>query len=403
MKNNQASVLSSLRALPRPVWILFFGTFLNKFGAFVIPFLTLYLTGHGYSLGEAGLAISAYGVGNLVASILGGHLADHFGRRKTIVLSMFSAAAVMMSLSFAHGLAAIIALTGLAGLTGELYRPASSALLADLIGTEQRVVVYSGYRIAFNAGWALGPATAGFLAGHGFFWLFAGDAATSALFGLVALFALPKTRHQGAGDASWGESWRVISRDRQLHRVLLATVCVGVVFFQMASTLGLHIVHLGFSEKIYGFVLSFNGALVVLCELPLTSLTRRFPARSVMAVGYALAGIGFGLNAIAHSIAGLALGMAVFTLGEMISMPVAVAYVADLAPAHMRGRYMGTYVMVWAIAFMVGPAMGLQLYALGSSALWLVCGASGLLAAVIIRSGGEKAGKAEPAYCGASV
>ena len=179
MNTAQPTLLASLKALPRPAWILFLGTFINKFGAFVVPFLTLHLTREGYSLGDAGLAIGAYGIGTLIASALGGHLADTIGRRKTIVLSMFSASITMMLLSQARGLPTIIFLTGLAGLTGELYRPASSAMLADLVPAGQRLMAYSAYRMAFNAGWAFGPATAGFLAEHGYFWLFVGDAATS--------------------------------------------------------------------------------------------------------------------------------------------------------------------------------------------------------------------------------
>ena len=100
----------------------------------------------------------------------------------------------MLLLSQAHSLPAIIVLTALVGLTGELYRPASSALLADLIPPERRVTAFSAYRMAFNAGWAFGPATAGFLAAHGYFWLFVGDAASSILFGFVAFFALPASR-----------------------------------------------------------------------------------------------------------------------------------------------------------------------------------------------------------------
>src|SRR5580765_8506387 len=121
--DREPTMLSSLRALPRPAWILFFGTFLNKFGAFVVPFLALYLTSRGYTVGEAGLAIGAYGVGSLVASLLGGHLADKLGRRKTIVLSMFSGAAMMMFLSQARSLPVIVVVTALTGLTSEFYRP----------------------------------------------------------------------------------------------------------------------------------------------------------------------------------------------------------------------------------------------------------------------------------------
>ena len=130
--------------------------FLNKFGAFVVPFLALYLTRTGYTLADAGLAIGAYGVGNLIASLLGGHLADSIGRRKTILLSTFSGAGAMLLLSQAHNLPLIIFLAALTGLAGEFYRPACSALLADLVPPEQRVTAFAAYRMSFNAGWAFG-------------------------------------------------------------------------------------------------------------------------------------------------------------------------------------------------------------------------------------------------------
>ena len=375
--------------MPRPVWILFFGSFLNKFGSFVVPFLAIYLTRQGYTLADAGLAIAAYGVGNLIASLLGGHLADTIGRRKTIVLSMFSAAAAMLLLSVARDLTSIIALAALAGLTGELYRPAASALLADLVPAGQRIIAFSAYRMAFNAGWAFGPATAGFLAGHGYFWLFVGDAATSVLFGLVAIFALPRGVRGQEPKSSWKETLKTVRQDPRLKQVLFAMFAMGLVFFQMASSYGLHVTQLGFSAATYGAIISMNGALVVLCELPLTTLTRRFPARQVMAAGYLLSGIGFALNAFAHTLPALVVCMIIFTLGEMIAMPVSSAYIADLAPAHLRGRYMGVFGLTWATGLIVGPAMGMKLFAASPEALWLTCGALGALAAAIILFAGK--------------
>ena len=131
--------MATLRSFPRPVWILFVGVFLNKFGTFVVPFLTLYLTRQGFTIADAGLAMGAYGLGRVGATFIGGHLADTFGRRKTIVLSMVLAAVSMMLLAQARSLPAIVLLTGLASLTGELYLPACSALLADLVPAHQRV------------------------------------------------------------------------------------------------------------------------------------------------------------------------------------------------------------------------------------------------------------------------
>ncbi|PWT74425.1 MAG: MFS transporter, partial [Chloroflexi bacterium] len=125
--------------LPRPLWILFAGIFINRFGSFVSVFLVLYMTAKGYTAVQAGLAVGGYGLGSLGAAVGGGYLTDWLGRRSTIVLSMFSSATAMLALSQAQTLPLIVILTGLAGMTGELYRPASSALLADLVPPPQRV------------------------------------------------------------------------------------------------------------------------------------------------------------------------------------------------------------------------------------------------------------------------
>jgi MFS family permease len=384
------TLFSSLAALPRAAWILFFGTFLNKFGSFVVPFLTLYLTRTGYTVGQAGMAVSAYGFGNLGASLLGGHLADKLGRRKTILFSMFSGAATMMLLSQAHSLAAIVLLTALTGLTNEFYRPASQALLADIVPGGQRLTAFATLRVSFNAGFAFGPATAGLLAAYGYFWLFAGDATTSVLFGLVALLALPRGSRSAQTNANWSAALRVLRRDRKLHQLLLANFAIAWVFFQLASTYGLHVTHLGFSPATYGALVSLNGALIVFCELPLTRLTRKFPTRRVMAVGYVLCAAGFALNGFAHTVPSLVLCMIILTIGEMITMPTGAAYLAELAPPDMRGRYMGVAGLTWAIALIIGPISGMKLFEVAPTAYWIVSGAMGIFAAVVISNSLEK-------------
>lgn len=387
MSETQAGLRESLRALPRGAWVLFLGTFINKFGTFVVPFLAIYMTGMGYTAAQSGLAIGAYGVGTLGACLLGGYLADRFGRRKTIVASMFLGALLMVCLSQVRSLPMIVLFSGLVGLTGELYRPASSALLADLVPAGQRVTAYAAYRMAFNAGWAFGPATAGLLAKKSFTWLFFGDAATSLLYGIVAWFALPSGLHGFRSENSLLETFRVVRQDKRFRQVLCAALAVGVVFVQAFSTMSLEITHSGFSASTYGLVISLNGVLVVLCELPLTTITKRFPARRVMALGYVLIGLGFSSNILERTLPLLVLTTFLFTLGEMISMPIGGAYVADLAPVHQRGLYMGAYGMVWAVAFVFGPSLGMLLFSYNHLVLWSLCGVLGLAAAGIISAG----------------
>jgi len=93
-----------------------------------------------------------------------------------------------------------------------------------------------------------------------------------------------------------------------------------------------------------------------------------------MAVGAALVGLGFGLNAIVHTAPLYALAVLVWTIGEMGVLPVGNAVVADLAPLEVRGRFQGAYGSAFGLAVCVAPGFGMTLLErLGSRGLWLVC------------------------------
>ena len=275
------SLWATLKRFPRPVWIVFLGVFINRFGTFVIPFLALHMTRMGYSIKEAGYALVAYGGGHLMASLIGGHLADTIGRRNTIVMSMFSAGVSMLLLSQAESLFWICAFACLAGVTAEFHKPASSALLADLTRSEDRVTAFAAYRFATNAGWAIGPATAGLMAKHSYTWLFFGDAATSFVFGAIAWFMLPEQRKGNRGKwtqvfgafSSVAEACRCALKDRRYVRFLIGAFGPAIVLMQMPSSLGLEIKFAGFSESVYGGVLALNGVLIIIFELPLCAIT----------------------------------------------------------------------------------------------------------------------------------
>jgi dipeptide/tripeptide permease len=125
---------------------------------------------------------------------------------------------------------------------------------------------------------------------------------------------------------------------------------------------------------------------VTLIELPLSSVTRRFPARRVMAAGSVLLGAGFGATALVTSAPALAATVVVWTLGEIVTAPISAAYVADISPPHMRGRYAGAWGMTYGVALIVGPALGTAVYAASSNLLWAGCVGLGLLSAALVLS-----------------
>ncbi|HEY8180853.1 MAG TPA: MFS transporter [Thermoanaerobaculia bacterium] len=374
----------NLRALPAAAWILFGGTFINRFGSFVMPFLVLYLTRRGYSIAQAGIGVGAYGAGHVFASMLGGHLADRIGRRHTIVLSMFASAIAMLALSQARSYPAILILTCFAGTAAEMYRPASQALLVDLVGKDQSVFAFGMYRFAVNLAFAAGPATAGFLADRSFLYLFVGDAITSVLYGLIALVFLPHGLRSDMKNERLGEAMRLAVKNKPFVFLLLATFLMTVVDFQLGSTFALHVQAAGFPSRVYGMLTSENGLLIICFELLITTYVMRFRAQPVIALGFLFTGIGFALTGFAHTIPALAGTVVIWTIGEMLSSPMVVAYVAQIAPEQYRGRYMGLLTVTWSFGMVVGPPLGTLLFAHNELLLWLACGFLGLTAAVIV-------------------
>ena len=49
---------------------------------------------------------------------------------------------------------------------------------------------------------------------------------------------------------------------------------------------------------------------------------------------------------------------AIYTLGEMIMSPVQMTFVANLAPEHLRGTYMGAASLQWITGNAFGPLLG---------------------------------------------
>lgn len=349
-----------------------------------MPFLVIYMTRSGFSPAQSGLAVSAYGAGHLIASMLGGHMADRIGRRNTIVVSMFASSIMMVALSQARGYVTILITTLLAGMAAELYRPAAMALIGDLVTPEQRVTAFGMYRFAINLGFAAGPATAGLLANRSFLYVFLGDAITSFVYGVIALLALPHgLRSQAAEETADEGAVKHAMKNRAFVLFLLSTLCVTWIEFQVHSTLPLYIERNGYSTTVYGMLMSINGVMIVLFELAIIAWTQRFQPQPMIALGYALSGVGFALTGLATSIPALAATVVVWTIGEMIWAPVTGAYVTSLAPERYRGRYNGMWVLTWSIGMLLGPYLGTLLFQRDPRLLWIACAAVGLAGAAL--------------------
>lgn len=375
------------RGLPRVAWVLAGGSFVNCLGNFVVPFLVPYLIHRGYGASVAAAAVSAYAAGKVAAGLAGGLLTDRFGARVTTAGSMAGSAVATLALAEVSGPVPILATAGLTGLVSELYRPATSAILAAGVPGRQRVRAFGVYQLGVSAGTAAGAAIGGLVAEHSFLILFAGDAATSLAWAVGAWRVLPRisaAQATGRPRPQPQASGPGILRDRKLARLLAVTVLANLILFQAQTTLPLWVHRQGLPTSSYGLLLALNSGLLMVAQLPATKLTARWRPQPVIAATSVVIGAGFGLLILARTPALLAVAVTVWSLGELVQWPVAAAYTTSLAPAAMIGRYAGTRSLSYGTALLLAPLAGTALYGLSPSLLWGACAAAGILAAVII-------------------
>ena len=219
----------------------------------------------------------------------------------------------------------------------ELHRPASNALIADIVPSDHRVAAYAFNRLMFNLAWAIGLAVGGFVAERSFTALFIVDAATSAIFGVISLVALPHgTRTSKAQEREVGGAFSAILRDRGFLLVLAGILAGSLIYAQAFSTFPLWVRDLGFGAAVYGFLQALNGLLVAALELPVTAIALRHPRTRMIALGILLTGLGGSSPCLPVDV-GMAAALVVLTFGEMFASPSAAAFVADRAPSHLRG------------------------------------------------------------------
>jgi MFS family permease len=135
----------------------------------------------------------------------------------------------------------------------------------------------------------------------------------------------------------------------------LTQICVSLVWILMA-VYAKH--NYGVMENEYGLIPTTNAIMVVLFQLGVTQITKRYPSMWVLTLGSILYAVGVGMVAFGHNFWGFWIAMVVVTLGELTLIPTATTFAANKAPAEMRGRYMSVYNLCWGVASGIGPLIG---------------------------------------------
>jgi predicted MFS family arabinose efflux permease len=377
--------------LSQAAWMLALVMFVNRSGAMVVPFLSLYLTeALDFSLRQTGILMSVFGLGAMAGSFLGGWLTDRIGHFRVQFFSLVGGGSLFFVLvnltQFYHFAAGIFVLS----LVTECLRPANASSVSFYSRPENLTRAFSLNRMAINLGFSIGPALGGLLAAISYQWLFLADGFTCLMAGLVFFFYF---RHR--------KGFQPIARSKQTLTTPLEgqspyqdllyllffffCVCFAVVFFQFFTTLPLYYRQVYFlSEQHIGLIMGFNGMIVFLFEMILVYLIgNRFALWKLIVGGLLLLGLSFFLLNLFSGIWVLYLSMLLLSFSEILAMPFMATLTVQRSNDRNRGTYMGLYSLSFSTAFVLAPFLGTTIIdGFGFATLWWASGGLALAATV---------------------
>jgi MFS family permease len=306
-------------------------------------------------------------------------MCDRFGRRRMMIASMIAQAILTAGYALATAYSEFLLLYTVAGIAGALYDPAFAAMIADLVPPERREEVYGlSYMIA-NIGTMAGPIIGGVVAttrGYAILYVCAAISAAATATGLILL-----TRESHPEDVMNVSLSRFtgIFKDRVFMLFCFMGAMTNVVYAQLYGLLSVYTKHVGFDPYVFGLLFAANGTMVVTLQIPIRKGTTRIGPAKAFIIAQLLYAAGFTYFMFATSFYEFLAGIVVLTLGEITFVPASSGFVANLAPANMRGRYMAMLGLFFGIGGSAGSQIAFSIFGIlaDKRLVWGILGSIG--------------------------
>lgn len=399
MGDKMNNLLSTYKGLPREIYILFLGKIVNAMGAFVQPLMSLILTQKlGMSAGEAGELVTFMAVCQVPCIIMGGKLTDTIGRKK--VITIFQTMGIIMLIIC--GIIPLSITTAkfmiLSSCFYSISMPAYDALNADLTNESNRKSSYSLLYMGVNIGFSIGSMIGGFLYNNYLPLIFIGDAATTVIALLLIIFYIKEPNKQKEVVLDFEEedlqrsTLSVILKRPILFLFPLMMLLFQFAYSQWVFTLPIQLGEL-FNEggaRLYGFLGGFNGIIVITFTPILTYFTKKYRTLNIMSAGGMLYGLSFIIYAFAYYKISFFVATWALTIGEVLIVTNAQAFIANNTPSSHRGRISSIFPMISGAGYAIGPMiMGDVIDACGIFVAWMIITAicaSGAVGMILLKN-----------------
>ena len=382
--------LQIYREYPRDFWMMIMVNFVDRLGgSLLFPFFALYIT-KKFDVGmtEVGGLFAIFFLSGFIGAFPGGALTDRFGRKGIIIFSLIATSFSTLFMGFVSEFQFFPVVAFISGIFTDVGGPAYEAVFMDMLPEEKRASGFGIRRVAFNLAVVLGPVIGGFIAARSYLALFIIDAVVSGIVALMVFLLIPETKPvstEGKEQESTLQTFKGYSqvlRDGKFMAFTFVCLLTWLVYMNMNTTLGVFLrdQH-GLPESGYGWIISINAAMVVLFQFPITRRIEKQPPMLMMALGAFFIAVGLLLYGFVSTFWWFAVAIAILTVGEMVTIPIANVVVANFSPENMRGRYNFVYGNSWGISFAVGPYLaGLVMDNYDPNLLWYACGILGMIA-----------------------
>jgi predicted MFS family arabinose efflux permease len=357
--------LDNFKNFPKEIWILTLVTFINRAGTMVIPFLSKYMKENlHFTYSQIGWVMVFFGIGSIIGTWLSGKLSDKIGFYKVMVFSLFASGIVFILLQYATTFEelciGILVLTSIA----DMFRPAMLVCLKTFTKKEDRARAYSLTRAAINLGFLFGPVLGGLIIMQlGYEYIFYVDGVTCILAIIVFMFFVKETKIPVKSHKTDSHKVKVsVMKDRPFMLHLLICLITGILFFQIFTTLPLyHKERFDMTEFDSGLLLSLNGLLILLFELPIVNYVSRKKINNhkVISLGLLLMATSFLLLLLPFE-AILIPMMFFMTCGVMLTFPFANSFAMDRSH-RQEGKYMAAFTMSYSFAHILSAKTGMEI------------------------------------------
>ena len=376
------SYINTFKGLSREAWMLSIVMLINRSGSMVLPFLGVYMTDHlKFSLENAGIVLSFYGIGSVLGSWLGGFLTDKFGEYYIQSWSLFLSAPIFIIMPFFSSVDMMALLIFLQSAISDTFRPANSVAITKYARPENLTKAFSLNRMAINLGFSIGPALGGILSGISYNFLFVVNGIGAVTAGIIYVIFF-RRRNKIFREKKKLEPTKTIEKTvtkspyKDYPFLLYSFLCAvfAVCFFQFFNTIPLFYKDVGkLDQSTIGFILGYSGFIIVLLEMPLVSLAERvLKIPQILSIGILMSGVSYLLLLFGSNIPLLLLSMSILSIAEIWVLPFMSTVTALRAERGNKGAYMGLNGIAFSFSFIFTPFLGTYVVShLGFDSLWI--------------------------------